>query len=197
MTISLICYMVTNHELRGQVHMKIQRKARFGFSRRSPMGAVNRQTALDDRGYTIIEMLVVVTIIGILVSLAIPAYTEYKNMAKVSRATSEIRSIADQIAFYQTDKIHLPDRLEDLPGGIALKDPWGKKYNYYIIPPSDGTGPYRDTAGDPFNTDYDLYSEGANGNTTKSLLDPAETNTSRDDIILGVNDSIVELGSRY
>jgi prepilin-type N-terminal cleavage/methylation domain-containing protein len=88
---------------------------------------------LGSRGFTILELLVVVAIIGLLMSIAIPAYTEYKNMAKISRAKSEIRGILSQIAFYQTDKINLPPQLSDLPSGIAVKDPWGNPYVYTII----------------------------------------------------------------
>lgn len=150
----------------------------------------------DNRGFTVVEVLIVAVIIGLLTALAIPAFSQYKNMAKVSRATSELRAIASQIALYQTDHNSIPPQLSDLPGGSAIKDPWGNSYVYYIIP-SDGTGSYKDPGGVAFNTEYDLYSTGANRLTTKSLLDPLSTNTSRDDIVVGINGAIVELGERY
>jgi general secretion pathway protein G len=182
--------------------MKTQEEAKVKFSRKRVFRVVasvapyQDGAALDNRGFTVIELLIVVAIIGLLATIAIPAYTQYKDMAKIARAKAEIRGIVDQIAFYQTDKINLPAQLSLLPTGIAVKDPWGKDYVYYIIP-SGGAGAYKDKGGVAFNSDYDLYSTGANRQTTFSLLDPSPTNTSRDDIVLGANGSMIELGETW
>jgi prepilin-type N-terminal cleavage/methylation domain-containing protein len=56
------------------------------------------------RGFTLIELMIVVTIIGVLASLAIPALIQSVRRSKTSEATMNIRRIFDgAITAYQAD----------------------------------------------------------------------------------------------
>jgi prepilin-type N-terminal cleavage/methylation domain-containing protein len=186
--------------------MKILEKAdvsyiRYWISKTLALNAPGKHRLLTgNHGFTLVELLVVVAILGVLVILALPAYNDYKYMAKVSRCKSEIRSMENVIALYVIDKATLPSQLSDLPTP-AFNDPWGHPYHYYNIATSMPVteSRYWDLGGvDPLSLDYDLFSTGMDGITSYTLSDPQSLND-----IVRVNSgsnvdggSIVELGSK-
>jgi type IV pilus assembly protein PilA len=54
----------------------------------------------NKKGFTLIELMIVIAIIGILAAIAIPNFIEYRNKAFCSRAESDANSIAAAIADY-------------------------------------------------------------------------------------------------
>ena len=57
------------------------------------------------KGFTLIELMIVVAIIGILAAVAIPAFMKYIRRSKTSEATMNLRKIFDgSIAYYQKDQ---------------------------------------------------------------------------------------------
>src|SRR6202163_3653060 len=62
------------------------------------------QSALDKRGFTIVELIVVMAILGILAFMAIPAYSQIKDKAREVRAMEEIRGLEKSINAFTIDK---------------------------------------------------------------------------------------------
>jgi len=167
-------------------------KARFSkgqFYRAVDMTASNQGgVALDSRAFTLVELIVCIGIIGVLATMAIPAYSQLKGSAKVARAESEVRVIDKAVNAYFIDKNKFPDtgHLSDIGPEGSLIDPWGKPYQY------SSTGIYKDFTGTPTNDDYDIFSQGPNG-TSDSDLSIANS-TALDDIIRGGGGSTVCVG---
>ena len=68
----------------------------------------------NKKGFTLIELMIVIAIIGILAAIAIPNFVEYRNKSFCSRAESDANSIAGAIANY----FAIPTRVA-MPGFIA------------------------------------------------------------------------------
>lgn len=54
----------------------------------------------NEKGFTLIELMIVIAIIGILAAIAIPNFISYRNKSFCSRAESDARSIAAAVADY-------------------------------------------------------------------------------------------------
>ncbi len=125
-----------------------------------------RQTGRRRGGFTLIEILLVVAIIGILVALFVPNLVGRSDQARRTAAESDLRGIAATLDLYRLDNAHYPSTDQGLealvskpsglpeprnysPGGYARKvpaDPWQNPYVYINA---------RET--------FELYSLGADG----------------------------------
>lgn len=146
-------------------------------------------------GFTLIEWLIVLTFLGTLVGIAVPAYTSYVNQASIAQAKTDVRSLELAIARYEAKNGELPDSLDDMGAG-SLLDPWGNAYQYLRIAGADlkGKGQLRkDRFLVPLNSDYDLYSNGKDGDS----MAPLTAAVSRDDIIRANNGAFIGLAVDY
>jgi type IV pilus assembly protein PilA len=62
-----------------------------------------RKRGDEDRGFTMIELLVVVVIIGVLVAIAVPVYLNYRKGAANKSAASDVRGAITAVEQYYTD----------------------------------------------------------------------------------------------
>lgn len=113
-------------------------------------------------GFTFVEILLVVVIIGILASMILPRFVGRSEQARQAAASADINaSIATALDMFELDNGQYPDKLDDLitkPGyatiwnGPYLKkkpiDPWKREYIYK--PTTD-------------KKDYELISYGKDG----------------------------------
>lgn len=118
----------------------------------------------NKKGFTLIELMLVVVILGILVAMVVPRLAGRSEQARKAAAKADIESnIALALDMYELDNGSYPEDLgalitkpstggENWHGPYLKKkplDPWGKEYSYKR---SSGHG-----------RDYDLYSLGADG----------------------------------
>lgn len=117
-------------------------------------------------GYTLVELLVVLAILGLLVALAAPRVIKYLGSAKSDTAKIQIEKLAGVLDLYRLELGRYPTDEEGLAALVekpaqadgwngpylknrdSLTDPWGKPY-VYKSPGEHG--------------EYDLYTLGADG----------------------------------
>ena len=82
----------------------------------------NRMKGLS-RGFTLIELMIVVAIIGILAAVAIPAYSDYTARAQVSEAMSLTSGLKTPLIEWITDKGTLPVSVAPVPVNLLRPSP--------------------------------------------------------------------------
>jgi general secretion pathway protein G len=110
--------------------------------------ASRRTRRRSERGYTLVEILVVITIIGLLMALVGPRVLNYLTESKVKTARIQILSFASALDLFYLDAGRYPTSAEGLAvlvrpttgitawngpylkGGTVPNDPWGKPYQY-------------------------------------------------------------------
>jgi len=129
----------------------------------------NPKSVSRERGFTLIEIMVVVIIIGLLAAVIVPSVVGKVGEARVAKAKQDIQALGTALTMYRLDNFKYPTTDQGLKalieqpadptirnwrkGGYisdgSLKDPWGNDYQY-VYPSTHGK-------------EYDLYSYGADG----------------------------------
>lgn len=130
------------------------------------------------KGFTLIEIMVVVVILGVLAALVIPNIMSRPDQAKVTAAQADIKAIGSALELYRLDSGFYPSTEQGLEALVSRpdsepvprnwnadgylkrlpKDPWGRPYQYEM-------------PGVKNPNSFDLYSLGANGRQGGEGLD--------------------------
>ena len=120
------------------------------MSRRSVdvCGAVQGKVRRGEQGFTLVEMLVVITIIGLIMGLVGPRVLNYLSESKVKAAKIQMQSFASALDLFSLDAGRYPSSSEGLvalirqtpgiagwngpylKGGSVPNDPWNHPYIY-------------------------------------------------------------------
>lgn len=75
-------------------------------------------------GFTLVEIMVVIVIIGILATLVVPNVIGSSDEARATAARSNCESLAGQVRLYRSTKGKLPRSLQDLASDEEKSRPW-------------------------------------------------------------------------
>lgn len=129
---------------------------------------LRKQMKRQMSGFTLIEIMVVIVILGILAAVVVPRIMDNPDKARVIKAKQDVRSIEGALELYRLDNFNYPSTDQGLEalvsepsgspeaknwktGGYMKRlpnDPWGNEYQYM----SPGV-----------NGDVDIFTFGADG----------------------------------
>ena len=116
----------------------------------------SRECGNDEAGFTLVELMVVIVIIGLLATIVVINVMPAQDTARVRKAEADIATLEQGVEMYRLNRMNYPSSGDGLQALVAegfIKrvpdDPWGNPYRY--------AAPGRN--GQPF----DVYSYGADG----------------------------------
>ncbi len=107
------------------------------FGGRSARGLVGSRRWKNARGFTLLEMMIVISIIIILMAIAIPNYNRTVIQSRESVLRSNLSTLRSVISQYTLDKQKAPQSLDDLVTAGYLRqvpvDPMTKETNWEVV----------------------------------------------------------------
>lgn len=98
--------------------------------------ALHKRTK-GDKGFTLIELIVVIAVLGVLATLIIPRVVGVPSEAETKAMDANARIIKNALERYYLDNDEYPEALEELEGGYLDKIPDDFE-DYYTYDPNSG-----------------------------------------------------------
>ena len=120
------------------------------------------------KGFTLIEIMVVVVIIGLLATLVLPRVLGRQDEAFVAKAKADIRALSSALKLYKLDNFNFPSTDQGLealiskPSGVPASKHW-KKGGYIDRLPADPWGGSYQYLSPGEKMEFDLWSHGSDG----------------------------------
>jgi general secretion pathway protein G len=121
-------------------------------------------------GFTLVEIMLVVIIIGVLAGMILPRFSGRTEQARIARAKSDIASISLALDLYELDlgkyPVSLPELVaKDAPSDLSdeSKEQWNGPYLKKGLPNDPWGREYQFNPESEHGQDYDLYSLGPDG----------------------------------
>jgi general secretion pathway protein G len=132
------------------------------------MQTTRKAQAFAQQGFTLIEIMVVIVIIGMLAGIVVPNVMDSRDKASISKARADFTALQTALKLYRIDNYVFPTTEQGLEALVTQpsiapvprnwkssgyldslsKDPWGNEYQY--MSPGEGH-------------EFDIYSLGADG----------------------------------
>lgn len=136
------------------------------FNSQTPQRQRSRVRRAAEAGFTLVEMLVVITIIGLIMALVAPRVLNYLGESKAKAAKIQIESLSSALDLFYLDAGRYPTSAEGLaalvqrPGNMPN---WNGPYLKGAIVPADPWGNVYVYRGPGEHGPYDIISYGADG----------------------------------
>ena len=76
---------------------------------------------LNQKGFTLVELMVVIAILGVLAAIALPKFTDSTTSANTAKAQADLRTIDSAIVMYQAQEGTMPANAADTTALVGIK----------------------------------------------------------------------------
>ena len=132
------------------------------------------------KGFTLLELMIVIAIIGLLIAIVVPDLLRARQEAEVRSCVASLQGVQSALELYYTHYKYYPDNLlvtinEGYLGEGGDKDTWGRQYRYRL---STGSGAVNESEGAKTANNYLIGSYGpdAKQDTDDDVEPPINTN---------------------
>ena len=129
-----------------------------------------QKSRASEQGFTLIEVMVVVVILGILAAVVVPRVMDNPDKARIVKARSDVQALKSALDLYKLDNFNYPSTEQGLqalvekPSGSPEAKNW-KQGGYVDNLPTDTWGNTYQYLIPGIHAEVDIYSLGADGRT--------------------------------
>jgi general secretion pathway protein G len=140
------------------------------------MKTVKNNILNSQQGFTLLELMVVIVILGVLASMVVPNLMGSQERANVQKAVSDVNALETSLSMYKLDNYQYPSSEQGLEALVTETD-------IEPLPRRFPEGGYvKRLPSDPWGSDYQLLNPGENGTIDIFSMGPDGEAGTEDDI---------------